>query len=640
MSSLKRVSFWLTTALVIVASLRVTIPLVLPDAAAFLLAMVCVWFLPGYFVEGIVFPASRELSLTRLPLWFVFGLFVWTLPATALQFVGGTWFHFHLIYLALLCLLWLASAWRRGKNYPPPTIASQQREWFFEASLLVLCALLALYVARGPRDADDWLYLQIAQQILGSEPFQLLQASEARYTLRYAFHVWLFTQAYMAEAFGIDLVVLVREILPALVAPLALLAFYAWAREFFRRAGAAFLAVIFFLLIAFTNITGSGWGSGLIARAAQDKFLVWLLVVPLALKFAWQFLNSGRRAFLVAYALALITGMWIHPVAVFLIPLALAGFALFNLISPVRFSRARWLALTLASAPAFGAPVVIRLTTLPEVFITSSPLVEAYIRLSEDRLWIFGNWYVINPALLAQSFIVFSLLLLILFAKRLWREPRLQFLWGSALVPLALLSNPFTARVLGELFTPWQLWRMTWNVPSAFLLAQAAVDFFDAQRAGIRRMRPAVAVYLVLAAALAVGVYEVNPTRWYSNLTKDHSLDAATVDMLERLRSTLPERANVLLPRGLTRYASAYTYRAVVMSNDAQKPEDARGQQIDRFYEPNADPKFLQAFLDFWQIEFAVVENDSPQARFLKTNPRATFLYQNTALSLYRVELR
>lgn len=634
--AIARSSAVITAALVIAATLAATFAPALPDAFAYPLGIVLIWFLPGYFVEGILFPEREMLSLTRLPIWFVFGMLVWTVPSTALQIFGGMWFHFRLIFIALLWMLWLVSAWRRA--HTPALIRDQLRgEWKFQIALLVLCAALALYMTRGPRDADDWLYLQITQQILGSNPFQLREASEARYALRYAFHVWLFTQAFFAEWLKIDLVILTREIMPPLVAALGLIAFYAWARELFRRANIALTAVVIELLIAFTNITGSGWGSGLVERAAQDKFLVWLIVVPLALLFAWQFLNAGSRGSLVAYAIVLITGLWIHPVALFLIPLSLGGFALFNSLSRAPFARVRWLALLIASLPALGAPIVIRLTTIPEVFSTGNAFVGAYIRLSEDRLWIFGNWYEINPALLSHPLILLSVFALFLSAARLFRDPRTQFLWGSALAPIALLINPLTARGLGEMLTPWQLWRLTWNVPSALILADAVAGMIERLGARTLRVRPVWILMGALGVMLAASLYQANPTRWYNNLVKDHALDATTEDMMRELRVRLTAPTNVLLPREITRYAPAYTYRAVVLSNDAQKPEDARGQEIDRFYTSQANPKFMDGFLVFWKIDYVIVPNDSHSDRFLQTYARAKFLSRNAALTLYQI---
>jgi hypothetical protein len=329
-----------------------------------------------------------------------------------------------------------------------------------------------------------------------------------------------------------------------------------------------------------------------------------------------------------------IAGLWVHPVSLFLVVIGLAGFALFNLISQTPFSKQRWLLLAVASIPALLAPLVIRATTLPSVFTVDTPDVEAYVRLSDGRLFINPPFYITDPLLLGGNpLILFSLATLVLLASRLREDTRVQFVWGTALVPLALLFNPITARVLGEMLTPWQLWRITWLVPAAFALT---LTWYKVREVAPAR-RPLVAGALVVAAVASLALSTWNLTRSYTNFLQTHTLEEPVVDMMYALEKNLPAPANVLLPRRITRYAPAYTYRAIVLSNDAQKPEDTRGQQVDRFYDPQADPKFLQAFLDFWGSDYVVVENGTLQDEFLGAHPKAEMLYKNTGLTLYRI---
>jgi hypothetical protein len=252
--------------------------------------------------------------------------------------------------------------------------------------------------------------------------------------------------------------------------------------------------------------------------------------------------------------------------------------------------------------------------------------------LSDGRLFFQPPFYITDPLLLGGNpLILFSLALLVLLAIRLRNEIRVQFLWGTALVPLALLFNPFTARLLGEMLTPWQLWRVTWLVPAAFILTES----WYVVREMAPARRPLLAGALILAAVAALALSTWNLNRSYTNFLQTHALDAPVVDVMYAVENNLSAPANVLLPRRIMRYAPAYTYRAVVMSNDAQKPEDTRGQQVDRFYDPKADPKFLQAFLDVWQSEYVVTENETLQDNFLKEHPKATFLYKNATYTLY-----
>jgi len=603
------------------------------------IGLLVVFWLPGYFAEQILF-GRGGISLTRLPAQFVFSLAIWALPATALQLLGGNWTGFRIVFVLVLWALTVAAivtGLRANARVQEPD-GGRDAIWT-ELIVAALAVGVVVVVARGPRDADDWMYLQITQQFIGSNPFQLFAKSEARYSIRYAFHVWIFLQAFLGQWLRADAVALVRDVLPVLLAPLALFSGFAWAKTFFRSNRAALATVLIQLAIYVTFVNADGWGRGFFERSAQDKFLVWLVILPLALGFAWNFLQRGGIAHLIAFAAAMLAGLWVHPVSLFLVVLTLAGFALFNLISRTPFSRRRWLGLLVASLPALASPLVLRATTLPAVFRVDTPDVLAYVRLSEGRLLFQPPFYIADPALLAHPLILLALWLLVTLAPLVRRDVRTQFLWGSTLVPLALLTNPFTARILGEMLTPWQLWRMTWNIPAALILTYVGMQLPGWFRAMPQnRAKLALAGAGVLVALLgAFWLSNFQPAKSIAALSKGHAVEAPTADMLVQLTNTLQTPATVLLPRDLTRYAPAYTYNARVLSSDAQKQEDARGQQIDRFYDPGADSQFLDAFLQTWQIDYAVAPNGSRADRFLAARAKTQEVYKNDGLTLYRV---
>jgi hypothetical protein len=591
---------------------------------------------PGYLLEQILF-STREISLTRLPIFFAFSLALWALPATTLQVLGANWFAFRIVFVVALWALTLAVLWRR-RVAPPPSAA--RVEWLVEGALLVLCLAAAFLVARGPRDGDDWMYLQIVQQMMASDPFQIRAASEVRYSIRFAAHVWLFTQAYLGQWLNVDVVWLARELLPTLLAPLALISFFAWGKIFFKHTRAAVLAVVIQFLIYATFARGDAWGLGFFERAAQDKFLVWLVLLPVALGFAWRYLQNAKFADGFAYGAVILGALWVHPVSLYLIALTLGGFALFNLLSRVPFPRRRWGALCLLTLPVLLVPLVVRATTAPVIFHVGTPDVASYMRLSQGRLLFQSPFYIADPALLGHPAILFALALLVWFAPRLRTDTRVQYLWGSTLIPLALLFNPFTARVLGEMLTPWQLWRMTWNLPVALILTQGLVTVLS-NRARNRDWRWAAnAAVLLVVLGGALWLADLNLARSWKNISSTHALEAPVQDMLTYLRANLREPSLVLLPRDLTRYAPAYTYNALVLTDNAHLRESAGGQEVDRFYQENAEAQFLDAFLKQWQIEYVVAPNDSPQARFLAARAQTRQLYRNAELTLFGLELK
>ena len=624
----------LTTA----ATLLAFLPQVFPHPLALALGALLLLVYPGYLLEQILFDA-REWTLVRLPVWFVFSLAIWSVPATALQVLGANWFAFRVVFVCALWGLTLAVIWwsaRRKKSFSPYLA----RDNFSELVLLALCVVTGVIVARGLRDGDDWMYLQIVQQMMASDPFQIRAASEVRYSIRFAAHVWLFAQAFLGKWLNADVVPLTRDILPTLLAPLALISFYAWGKTFFNNARAGLAAVLIQFAIYVTFVRADGWGMGFLGRSAQDKFLVWLVFVPVATLLAWQFLREGKRAFWVAYGVVLLAGLWVHPISLYLVVLTLGGFALFNLLSRAPFARGRWMTLLIVTLPVLLSPLVMHATTAPILFTVNTPQVAAYLRLSVGRLLLQPPFYLADPALLAHPAIFFALALLVLFAPRLRSDVRVQFLWGSTLVPLALLFNPFTARLIGEMFTPWHVWRMTWNIPAALILTQGILFLPDAwaraKRARWQWAMGAMAMLFVLGGC--VWLADLNLARTWKNLNAAHALDAPVEEMMQQLRVTLQTPSLILLPRKLTRYAPTYTYNALVMTDNAHLREGAGGQEIDRFYAEKSDTKFLDKFLADWKIEYVVVENGSPQDIFLQTRARTTRIYGNTGLTLYKLD--
>ncbi len=588
---------------------------------------------PGYLLEQFLF-AAREISLTRLPIFFAFSLAIWALPATTLQLLGAHWFAFRLTFVGALWALTLLVLWTRRRRPPVPAVA--RTEWLVEGALLLLCALAAFLVARGPRDGDDWMYLQVIQQMMASDPFQIRAASEMRYSIRFAAHVWLFAQAFLGQWLNADVVWLARELLPTLLAPLALVSFFAWGKIFFQNARAALLAVVIQFLIYVTFARGDAWGLGFIERAAQDKFLVWLVLLPVALGFAWRYLHRAKLADWFAYGVTLLGALWVHPVSLFAIVLTLGGLALFNLISRAPFPRRRWGMVLLLTLPVACVPLLVRVATAPAVFQVSTPDVASYLRLSQGRLLFQPPNYIADPALLGHPAILFALALLIWFAPRVRTDARIQFLWGSALLPLALLFNPFTARLLGEALTPWQLWRMTWNLPVAFILTEG-VRTVVARRTRTPDWKTAArALTLLVVLGGAIWLADLNLARSWKNLNSAHALDASAADMLNHLRADLREPALTLLPRDMTRYAPAYTYNALVLTDNAHLREGVGGAEIDRFYN-STDAQLWEAFLREWKIAYVVVPNDSPQQIFLSGRAKARQTYRNAGLTLYQL---
>src|SRR4030095_2508844 len=78
--------------LALAATLLAYAPDRIPRPLTLIPGLFFVFLFPGSLREKILLPSTREISLTRLPAFFVFSLAVWAIPATALRFLGGDWF--------------------------------------------------------------------------------------------------------------------------------------------------------------------------------------------------------------------------------------------------------------------------------------------------------------------------------------------------------------------------------------------------------------------------------------------------------------------------------------------------------------------------------------------------------------------
>lgn len=640
----------ITGTCLVLATLLALFPRAITNSITLWFALLFVFVLPGFLLDRILFPAEFPWSVTRLPALFVYSLALFALPATILQFLGADLDTFRTTYVLILWLLGVAF-FVRARGQPVEQAKYGEREIVVEIILVVLGVAAAIVIANGPRDTDDWTYLAVLQEFLVRGHIATINADQARYSLRYTFHVWLYLQAFVARWLGVDVVTLVREVLPLLLAPLSLLSLYAWGKEFFGRLGAGLVTVLVQLVIYVTFAQADGWGRGFFARVAQDKFLVWLVILPVALQFFWRFISSGTETRkgdiswtnLLAYGLALVAMVWVHPIGLVQVLLAVGGFALINLLQRNRVSLRRWALIGLTSAPVFLAPLVIHAITPGPIFSVTAPDVKALLRLSEGRLALQPPFYISDPSLFDNPIIMFALALVPLLVFRLRTDRRAQFLFGSTLLPLALLFNPYTAWVLGQAITPWQLWRLTWSIPAALLITDILVQIVDRSRSSAtilagRYLRFTIA-YLLFAGIGALVVSNLNLERSVSYLQKSHGLDAQVEDMMRAMPRFVTVPSIVLVPRDLSRLPPAFSLNTQPISLVAHAPEDPMGSEIDRFYQEDATSDWSQQFLDFYKVNFILVPKGAALDRQMRADSESFVQrYSNDKYELFEVQ--
>ena len=89
------------------------------------------------------------------------------------------------------------------------------------------------------------------------------------------------------------------------------------------------LYALFFLI--YLHPTAATLGGEFIGRVAEDKFVARSLFLPLALMFAFLFLESRKLRYLMVFAFFCWAVVAIHPAGLAIIGLSMAGFGLFHL---------------------------------------------------------------------------------------------------------------------------------------------------------------------------------------------------------------------------------------------------------------------------------------------------------------------
>jgi Family of unknown function (DUF6077)/Family of unknown function (DUF6541) len=356
-----------------------------------------------------------------------------------------------------------------------------------------LVAALA-YIARITAPSyygDIWIYLSWVREYLSGdrlasvEPFFGGDVGLSRARI----NGWLLEQAAVARVSGVDPVDLAFSYLnPALVV-VAFLVFYALARTLFKSEKAALLSGCLYSLFFLVHLSQSriSWGGEFVQRLPEDKFVAKFLFFPLALAFAYAFLEGGAKRYFLGFALLCSAVMAVHPIGLAIIGISMAGFAVMHLAANPR-SRAAWI--RISAMGIAGVPIVAVPAALVSAF-TDEPLSNALadsdinsgdpdvlrnmIFVSPERnriLELADGSYIMHPSLLLDPMIATAFLIGLPFL--LWRLKRslaAQLLFGVMYLTTVVVYVPPITTFLGDkVVLPGQIWRLAWPIQLAAVL--------------------------------------------------------------------------------------------------------------------------------------------------------------------------
>jgi hypothetical protein len=444
------------------------------------------WFLRDYFSGAALAPAAFVTSV---------GLFaLLAVPVLVLQ---GTLDTYLWACGTVVAACWLASVvltFRSEQAEDRRTgVVVSDRGGLLWVPFAALAAALS-YIARHTAPSyygDIWIYLSWVREYLGGdrlasvEPFFGSEVGLSRARI----NGWLLEQTAASRVSGVDPVDLVFTYLnPALVV-VAFLVFYALARILFDSERAALLSGSLYALFFLVHLSEShiAWGGEFVQRLPEDKLVAKFLFLPLALAYAFAFLEGGAKRYFVGFAFLCCAVMAVHPIGLAIIGISMAGFAVLHLGANPR-SRAAWariaaMGLTGVAIIAVPAVLVSALTdeslsnALADLDINSGDpdVLRNMIFVSPERNGIFefaDGSYMMHPSLILDPAIAAAFLIGLPFL--LWRIKRslaAQLLLGTLYVTTVIVYVPPISTFLGDhVVLPGQIWRLAWPVQLAAVL--------------------------------------------------------------------------------------------------------------------------------------------------------------------------
>jgi hypothetical protein len=250
------------------------------------------WFLMDSFSGAALGPAAFVTSL---------GLFA--LLAVPMLILQSTLAAYLWVCGTIVALCWLATVvltFRPEQAEGGQTgVALSDQGGLLWVPFAALVAALS-YIARHTAPSyygDIWIYLSWVREYLGGdrlasvEPFFGSDVGLSRARI----NGWLLEQAAVSRVSGVDPIELAFTYLnPALVV-VAFLVFYALARILFESEKAALLSGCLYALFFLIHLSQSriAWGGEFVQRLPEDKLVAKFLFLPLALAFAYAFLEGG-----------------------------------------------------------------------------------------------------------------------------------------------------------------------------------------------------------------------------------------------------------------------------------------------------------------------------------------------------------
>lgn len=612
--------------------------------------------LPGLLLLLNLAPSQSVFKAKLLPLSFVLGLgllsplallFIgWQLPLMAL--VGA------IVILDIMLAVWRWGQTRRASRPlqlgSAPAIVPPHPLLLVATVLVSGLALLLFVSTMSSWSSGDLWYLQYIRTYVDAP-------AQTPFNWRAS---WWILQALLDYLSGVQPLDAFSFYLPPLLMIISLLAFYSLAVELFQNANTALLATLLQILFYLSSLNSHDWlGRGFFDRVVEDKFLIWLIILPVALLLAVRYVRSGNQRLLLPLVLSFSALTFVHPIGLVQGALAVGSFGLVHLI----FNRRRQV---LFQVLLVGVALPLIFVTVPWLqsltiwgrqpgeaveesrafnYALGSSRNPGLVDLFQTRLWVQSateDRYVSHPHLIAQPLSLLAILLTPLLLLDIRRSLAAQFLVSNMAATLLLLYTPGLTPLLGRLITPWLLYRLSYGLPVALTLAYVAEQVYYHLLARFlppaRRQTGFALFSLLLVAGLGwlLAGYMADGVSFLQE-RRTMALTPPARDLLDHLAGRIaPGEVVIARDDFITYLVPAFVPAKTLYGNAGYAPE-ARAA-VARFYQTQLVSPATLDLLWQWQVDALIIERDTPLAFQLAGLPNLFVpLYENEQYALYRV---
>ncbi len=502
--------------------------------------------------------------------------------------------------------------------------------------VLFLAALLAIIVFFSSSAGlwaygDRWTYTAWLRQFIElphldySDPRYAADGNDARALLS----GFLVLESLISKISRLDPIQVFSLYLPPVLLVVSLLAFYGLAKELFRNTNSAlFASLIQVTYLASTMQSGHGYEVGFqfFMRIAEDKMVAAMIILPAALTLVLRYVRLGNPSLLVAFGFCAIALALTHPLGLPLLAISFTAFALIHMI----FERKRGTVYRLAAVSLITAVPLVLLFLQRTAFAGQSDLFSLdfadWLRNSDPdylaqsyRLKILSDGrYMAHPGLIDSRSMLLAILLTPLLLFFIRRSIAAQFLFSNMVIPLALLFNPVTAPLLGQIITPLMLQRLNSLLPVALVLAfflcalvrlvqeQLARQPFFPPKSTFLQLVPI--LFIVFSAFLLRN--EINRgIELFVWRMQENTIPADEQALLSYLSEHLSTDSTIMAASYVCYYLPAYSTKADLVLGSIRNPD------VLYFYDAEVIDDTLLDILHDYDVRYVILEADHLLAR-------------------------